>query len=119
MRYSAILLVAVICGCESKSGTTSADGSPATQATAPDKKGKAELGLPWSEGTANQKLIGLTDDEVEALIGKPDSKGPDPTAPAWTQWIYSEKKWIKASDGSATAMGLVLAKGRVRSVYMR
>ncbi|AWM40304.1 hypothetical protein C1280_27075 [Gemmata obscuriglobus] len=80
------------------------------------------MGLPWSEGTATKKLIGLTDDEVKALLGKPNSSGLD-TDGIHTLWIYWEPKWLKPTessiDRSPTGMFIQLKDGIVRGVQRR
>jgi hypothetical protein len=92
MRAS-LLLLALLAGCNPPSPTSAPAPAPALTEKPAD-------GPPWSEGTANQKLKGLTDEEVKALCGAPESVGPPPDGSAERMWGYPAKKFITPAEGS-------------------
>ncbi|AWM40302.1 hypothetical protein GobsT_12290 [Gemmata obscuriglobus] len=97
-----------------------APGDKPEKSEKPKKDDKPDLGLPWSEGTANKKLIGLTDDEVKALIGKPDHVSPSSDL-QFTEWRYTQNKWLSPPEGSTdlrpTGFVLCMRGGKARQIY--
>lgn len=114
------LLISSGCGKPAKP-TEAPPASPAE----PDPKiapaPRAADGPPWSEGTANAKIVGLTDDEVTALLGKPKNVAPHSDGSAKKLWRYDEKKWLKPDPQypqhtTPTGMFVVMDKGRAVGV---
>lgn len=127
-----------LAGCTSKKPATWAPDVVVAQAPAPEPVTapqpsapvpqpqpalpKKELGNPWSEGTANATLIGLTDDELIALIGEPFSITADPRFGDRRQYHYTEKKWLKPDPADPSAKGpsgmnVILRNGKVILVW--
>ncbi len=126
--YLFLAIIVSLSGCNNGTTTEKVTTAPA-RAEGPATEGPkglaptphespSGLNLPWSEGTANEKLMGLTDDQLTELIGKPDAVHQDPQYGDRRQWQYKAKKWLKPDPAwkdatEPTAMNVVLKNGKV------